>query len=264
VTPATTTSVCITGSTDGIGLATARLFAREAAPGDLLVVHARSAERGEPVVEELSSAGPGSVELAVGDLADLAQVCGLADRLREVTPGGLDVLVHNAGVWVRGSAPRRSADGHETTFAVNALAPHALTALLDDHLRRRLVFLGSGMAGSGRVRPDALGREEEPSQAYADSKAVDVCLALAWARRRPDLVTAAVDPGWVPTKLATPGGRESADASAAALRRACTELDLPSGRYWKGAREKPVPRGLDGERLQDELLAALDVLVPRG
>ena len=260
----TPTSVCITGSTDGIGLATARLVAREATPEDLLVVHARSAARGQPVVEELRGAGPGAVELAVGDLADLAQVRGLAEQLRELTPGGLHAVVHNAGVWVRGSTPRRSADGHETTFAVNALAPHALTASLGDHLRSRLVFLGSGMAGSGRVRPDALGREEDPREAYADSKAVDVCLALAWARRRPDLVTAAVDPGWVPTKLATPGGRESADASAAALRRACTEPDLPSGRYWKGSREKAVPSGLDDERLQGELLAALDALLPEG
>ncbi len=155
------------------------------------------------------------------------------------------------------------------TFAVNALAPHALTALLGEHLRGRLVFLGSGMAGSGRVRPDALGRDsldrdDDPRQAYADSKAVDVCLALAWARRRPDLVTAAVDPGWVPTKLATPGGRESVEDSAAALRRACNEPGLPSGRYWKGAAEKPVPRGLGDERLQDDLLAALDALVPAG
>ncbi|MDP9406854.1 MAG: daunorubicin C-13 ketoreductase, partial [Actinomycetota bacterium] len=176
---------------------------------------------------------------------------------------------HNAGVWVRGSTPRRSVDGQEMTFAVNALAPHALTALLGEHLRGRLVFLGSGMAGSGRVRPDALGRDsldrdDDPRQAYADSKAVDVCLALAWARRRPDLVTAAVDPGWVPTKLATPGGRESVEDSAAALRRACNEPGLPSGRYWKGAAEKPVPRGLGDERLQDDLLAALDALVPAG
>lgn len=264
MTPPTAATVCITGSTDGIGLATAHLVAREAAPGDVLVVHARSRGRGAPVVERLREAGPGAVELAVGDLADLAQVRGLAEQLRELTPGGLDAVVHNAGVWVGGSTPRRSADGHETTFAVNALAPHALTAFLGDHLRRRLVFLGSGMAGSGRVRPEALGHEDDPRQAYADSKAVDVCLALAWARRRPDLVTAAVDPGWVPTKLAPPGGRESAETSAAALHRACTEPDLPSGRYWKGAAEKAVPPGLDDERLQDALLAALDALLPRG
>ncbi|MDP9407627.1 MAG: hypothetical protein M3P95_07140 [Actinomycetota bacterium] len=52
------TTTCITGSTDGIGLATARLFAREAADGDVVVVHARSRERGQPVVTELRGEGP--------------------------------------------------------------------------------------------------------------------------------------------------------------------------------------------------------------
>ena len=251
----------MTGSTDGIGLATVRLLAREAGPGDLVVVHARSPERGAPVVAELADAGAGQVALVVGDLADLAQVRGLAEALRAATPRGLDALVHNAGVWVRGSTPRRSADGHETTFAVNVLAPHALTAALGDHLRGRLVFLGSGMAGSGRVRPESLGEAEDPQRAYADSKAADVCLALAWARRRPDLVTAAVDPGWVPTKLASPGARERVEDAAAGLAHACRDLGPDrTGRYWKGGREKPVPAGLDDPRLQDGLLAALDRL----
>ena len=97
------------------------------------------------------------------------------------------MLVHNAGVWVRGDTPRTTPDGFETTFAVNVLAPHLLTALLADRLPGRLLWLGSGMARSGRVDPDALGRERNPSQAYADSKAVDVALALGLgpAARRP-------------------------------------------------------------------------------
>lgn len=256
------TTTCITGSTDGIGLATARAFAREAGPDDVVLVHARTAERGAPVVDALRAVGRGRVELVVGDLADLDQVVALADAVRAATPGGLDALVHNAGVWVRGGTPRRTPQGHETTFAVNVLAPHVLTVLLGPHLRRRLVFLGSGMVDAGHVRPGALGAAEDPRQAYADSKAADVCLALAWARRRPDLVTAAVDPGWVPTKLATPGGTESAADSAASLRRACTEQGLPTGRYWKGSREKRVPPALTAPELQDALLGALDALVP--
>jgi len=128
----------------------------------------------------------------VGDLARIDDVGRLADQAREHGP--IDAWVHNAGVWVRGSTPRTSADGHETTFAVNVLAPHLLTHLLAAELQGRLLWLGSGLAGSARPQPAALGRETDPRRAYAESKACDVALALAWNRRLPDVISVAVDP----------------------------------------------------------------------
>ena len=93
--------------------------------------------------------------LLVGDLARLDDVHGLADQVREHGP--VDAWVHNAGVWVRGSTPRTSADGYEMTFAVNVLAPH----LLSTELLGRLVWLGSGVAGSGHPQPATLGRDTD-------------------------------------------------------------------------------------------------------
>lgn len=52
----------------------------------------------------------------------------------------------------------------------------------------------SGSANFGRPDPATLGGPQEPSQAYSDSKACDVALALAWGRRRPGVASAAVDP----------------------------------------------------------------------
>jgi hypothetical protein len=100
---------------------------------------------------------------------------------------------------VRGSTPRTSADGHETTCAVNVLAPHLLTHVLSAEPQGRLLWLGSGLAGSARPQPAALGREIDPRRAYAESRACDVALALAWNRRLPDVISVAVDPGWVKT-----------------------------------------------------------------
>ena len=111
------TTVCITGSTDGIGLVAARTLLDR---GHRVLVHARSEARGRPVVEQLT----GDVDLVVADLASLAQVRALGARLHEEP---LHVLVHNAGVWVRGDTPPLTADGFETTFGVNVLAPHLLT-----------------------------------------------------------------------------------------------------------------------------------------
>lgn len=245
-------TICITGATDGIGLATTR---RLLAAGHRVLVHARNEERGRTVLADLT----GDAVLVTGDLANLAEVRSLADQI--VTLGPLDVLVHNAGVWVRGDTPPTSVDGYETTFAVNVLAPHLLTTLLGAAVSSRLIWLGSGMAGSGRPDPDHLGAASDPSRAYADSKAADVALALAWGRRLPHLASAAVDPGWVQTKLASRGAPGSPEDSADSLTFCCTEADLASAPYWKGRRPIPVPTHLRDESLQDALADACDRLL---
>ncbi len=249
-------TICVTGSTDGIGLAAARRLLGE---GHRVVLHARSAGRGEPVAEALRAEGlPGEVALVTGDLARLDDVRALAEQLRALGP--LDVLAHNAGVWVRGDAPRVTEDGFETTFAVNVLAPHLLTALLAEHVRERLLWLGSGMAGSGRPKPSALGGERDPRQAYADSKACDVALAQAWGRRLPGLLSAAVDPGWVRTKLASSGAPGEVEQGADTLAWCCTQADLTAAPYWKDRRPAAVPGRLRDAGLQDAIALACDRL----
>src|SRR4051794_31925992 len=100
-------TICITGASDGIGLATAE---RLLAAGHRVLVHVRTEERGRRVVDRLE----GDAALVTGDLSSLAEVDALADQV--IAQGPLDVLVNNAGVWVRGDVPLRSVDGLETTF----------------------------------------------------------------------------------------------------------------------------------------------------
>ena len=245
------TTVCLTGSTDGIGLAAARLLLRD---GHRVLLHARTEARGGPVADALE----GDVHLVTGDLSSLEEVRALAGQVRDHGP--LDVLAHNAGVWVRGDTPRVTPDGFETTFAVNVLAPHLLTALLSDLVTERLLWLGSGMAGSGRPKPSALGAEREPRQAYADSKACDVALAVGWGRRLPGVVSAAVDPGWVRTKLASSGAPGDVEQGGDGLAFCCTTPDLDRAPYWKDRRPVPVPGRLRDAGLQDALLAECDRL----
>ncbi|WP_448641930.1 SDR family NAD(P)-dependent oxidoreductase [Geodermatophilus sp. URMC 63] len=240
-------TIAITGSTDGIGRAAARRLLGE---GHTVVLHARSEARGAPVAEELGRLG--DVRLATGDLADLDEVRALAGQL-----GDVDVLVHNAGVWPDEGAPP-SRQGHELAFAVNALAPHLLTALLRDRVNERLVFLGSGMVGSGRVDPDGLGSPREPGRAYADSKALDVVLSLGWARRLPGLRVGAVDPGWVRTKLASAGAPGDVEDGGARVALAAAG-DWPGG-YTAGRRPARTPRALEDTGLQDRVFTAMDRL----
>lgn len=241
--------VCITGSSDGIGLATAEVLV---SAGHRVLVHARDADRGRPLLDRLG----GDTALVTGDLARPDEVRALADQIRAAGP--VDVLVHNAGVWVRGNMPPTTAEGLETTFAVNVLAPHLLTHLLADVIGDRLLWLGSGMAGSGRPDPSMLGGPQPASRAYADSKACDVALAMAWGRRLPQLASAAVDPGWVRTKLASAGAPGDVSSSADTLAYCCTEADLASAPYWKNRKPTPVPRHLRDVARQDAIAEACD------
>ena len=81
----------ITGSTKGIGLATAKLFAAE---GARCIVTGRDQTGGEEVVAQIARAG-GEAHFVAADLANEDQTENLFERTRELF-GGLDILVNNA------------------------------------------------------------------------------------------------------------------------------------------------------------------------
>ena len=81
----------ITGSTYGIGRATAILFAQE---GARVVVNGRTAERGEQVVEEIRLAG-GEASFFHADLTEPGAVQNLVEFAAEKY-GRLDVMMNNA------------------------------------------------------------------------------------------------------------------------------------------------------------------------
>ena len=188
--------VLVTGSADGLGLGLARRLGDE---GHAVTMHARSTAR----AHDARAAVPGAQAALVADLGDLLQVRELAAAAD--AGGRFDAVVHNAAVGYR-ERRQLTADGLEHVFAINVLAPYVLSALMDRP--RRIVTLGSGMAGGGDPDLDDLGWERRRwsgSQAYADSKLLCVTLALALARRWPEVAVNAVDPGWVATKMGGPG-----------------------------------------------------------
>ena len=124
--------VLITGSTSGLGREVARSLA---AGGDHLIIHGRSEERGQALVEEINADSPGSARFYRADFGSLAEVRGLAEAiLRDYDR--LDVLVNNAGILLVDDPVRRlSQDGYELSFQVNYLAGYLLTDLLLPLLR---------------------------------------------------------------------------------------------------------------------------------
>jgi NAD(P)-dependent dehydrogenase (short-subunit alcohol dehydrogenase family) len=113
----------------------------------------------------------------------------------------MDAVIHNAGVYVqqsRGSIP----EGHAATLAVNSLAPYMLTALIERP--GRLIYLSSGMHRGGEsslADLDWKKRTWDRARAYAESKLHVVALAVALARRWPQVLSNAADPGWARTRM---------------------------------------------------------------
>jgi NAD(P)-dependent dehydrogenase (short-subunit alcohol dehydrogenase family) len=136
-------AVLITGATSGLG---AWLVPRVAAVGLTVLLHGRDPAKVERGVAGVRATG-GRAEGYVADLASLAECRRLAAEV--AARGDLGVLVNNAGVGfgAPGAARELSADGHELRWAVDYLAPVAITRGLLDSLRAnapsRIVNVGS-------------------------------------------------------------------------------------------------------------------------
>jgi NAD(P)-dependent dehydrogenase (short-subunit alcohol dehydrogenase family) len=189
--------VLITGSSDGLGLMAARLLVDD---GHAVTLHARSERR----AADARAALPGARHVVVGDLSSIAGTSDIAEQVNAL--GRHDAVIHNAGIGYREPGRVETADGLSQVFAVNVLAPYLLTALITPP--DRLVYLSSGMHRGGDPELSDLqwtNRRWNGSQAYADSKLLDVVLAFAVARRWPRVLSNALEPGWVPTKMGGPG-----------------------------------------------------------
>jgi NAD(P)-dependent dehydrogenase (short-subunit alcohol dehydrogenase family) len=254
------TRIFITGSVDGLGRAAARTLIEA---GHDVVLHARSAAR----AADFGDLAKQAATVVVGDLSSVRETRDVAEQVNAV--GTMDAVIHNAGVY---TTPRRIAtpDRHAQTFAVNVLAPYLLTATM--HRPSRLVYLTSGMhrGGDASLRDlDWTARRWSGMQAYSDSKLLVTALAFAIARRWPDVLSNAVDPGWVPTKMGGPGAPDDLELGHRTQEWLAVGEDPAAkvtGGYWfHQQRQAPAPAALDEDfqqRLLRELASVTGVSLP--
>ena len=243
--------IFITGSTDGLGRAAAQALIEQ---GHEVVLHARSRERAAGL-DDLAGRSAGVV---IGDLSSAVQTRSVAEQVNAIAR--MDAVIHNAGAYsTQGRSP--TPEDHPAIIAVNTLAPYLLTALIDRP--RRLVYLSSGMhrGGSSSLRDiDWRERRWNSSQAYSDSKLYLTTLAFAVARRWPDVLSNAVNPGWVATKMggaSAPDDFEEGYLTQTWLAVSEDPAATVSGRYWHHRRPNPPAKEAEDPVFQDQLSTRL-------
>ena len=187
--------VFLTGASSGIGRGTAKVFAKA---GARLALCARSADKLASLREEIVLAG-GSAEVFPADVTDEAQLCRALEDAAACC-GGIDVVVHCAGMTIKGPLEEMEEPDWDTVVNTNlkstyTLARRAYPYLLESAKKAPAKFLAIGSVGTFLGIPH--------SAAYCASKGGLVqlikTLAVEWASR--GICVNAVCPGYVRTPM---------------------------------------------------------------
>ncbi len=195
----------VTGSTNGIGLITARELAKQ---GMNVVIVSRSQERCKLIVSQIiKETGNSNVEFIASDLSVMANVRQVAHEFMK-RHNRLDILVNNAGAIFFQRLV--SQDGYEMTFALNYLSYFLLTVLLLDTLKSsapsRIINVSSDAHQGGKINFDDLMFTDNFSGfgAYSASKLANILFTyqLDEYLSGTQVTTNALHPGFVSTGFA--------------------------------------------------------------
>jgi NAD(P)-dependent dehydrogenase (short-subunit alcohol dehydrogenase family) len=240
----------VTGANSGIGRGAARVLA---GAGARVVLAVRDTARGRAAAEEIG----GACEVRELDLASLASIREFAASWL----GEIDLLINNAGVMI--PPLTRTADGFELQFGTNHLGHFALTNLLLERVRGRVVTVSSSLARRGVIDFDDLNWQRKryrATRAYAQSKLANLLFTAELQRRLSAagsaVLATAAHPGYAATNLQFHSGRRiidravtlanlafAQDADAGALPTLYAALAEIPGNSYAGPRGRMQMRG---------------------
>jgi NAD(P)-dependent dehydrogenase (short-subunit alcohol dehydrogenase family) len=258
-------SIFITGATDGIGLATAKLFAEQ---GHNLLIHGRNVNKLNDVANSLRNIpNSGSVKSYVADLSVMCEVKSLAEAILSENKT-VDVIINNAGVLKAVNTVTQ--DGLDVRFVVNMVAPFILTKKLLPLLDTNGRVVNVSSAAQAPVNIKALIGETTLSdmEAYSQSK-----LGLInWTRKfaeqlgksGPTMIS--VNPGsllgskMVKEGFGVSGGDIKIGANILVNMALKTDVDGRSGEYFDndlGQFSAPHPDGMNLQK-SDEIVTVMN------
>jgi NAD(P)-dependent dehydrogenase (short-subunit alcohol dehydrogenase family) len=160
------TTALVTGSTGGIGAATAALLSADEYE---VVISGRDEERGNAVVKQITADG-GNARFVAADLHDLDSLRALAEAA-----GPVEVLVNNAGMFPGAPLVSQDVESFDAAFALNVRAPYFLSAALVPGMIER----GRGSIVNVSTMAASVGMPG--LSAYAATKAALESLTRTWA-----------------------------------------------------------------------------------
>ncbi|MGM0612010.1 MAG: SDR family NAD(P)-dependent oxidoreductase [Bacteroidota bacterium] len=255
-----TKTILITGSTDGIGLETAK---RLTAEGHKIILHGRKENRIKEAKLYISKYTEFKVHDTVqADFGKIEEVKQMASYMNN-TYSSLDVLINNAGVFRKDK--EYTHDGLEKTFGINHIAHHLLTKellpLLKQSPQGRIVMVSS-MIHANDIDFSNLQGEKiyDGNEAYSRSKLANLLFAKALSRRLEEskVTVNALHPGVISTKLLKASyGPFGNDVSEGAENLIFAALDLSlsktSGKYLKDSRIREPTRIALDQNAQEKL-----------
>ena len=255
-----TKTILITGSTDGIGLETAKQLK---SLGHDVLLHGRNPEKLRKVQTMLDGLqGEANVESYVADLSVMKNVEALAESII-AKHSKLDVVINNAGVY-KTSNPITE-DGLDIRFAVNTIAPYLLTKRLLPLLTTSGRVINLSSAAQSTVQLEALAGKVKLTHgsAYAQSKLAltmwSRSLALSLKDKDNNYVIVAINPAsllgskMVKEAFGVKGGDIRIGAEILIRAALEDEFKTASGQYFdndNGRFSSPHPDALDPQKSQ--------------
>ena len=256
--------ILVTGSTDGIGKATAaELLSRG---GAAVIIHGKSEKEVRVAQRELARRSGGErPDTVTADFSDIDQIRWMAEDLL-TRYSSLNVLINNAGTYQK--TRQFSEQGIELTFAVNYLAPFLLTGLLLPLLRKGAPARIVTVASSAHEDVDRIDWNDLPAwyhyrawDAYALSKFADITFTYMLARKiaGTGVTVNCLHPGVTNThilKTAFPGvsGISPEEGAQTSVYLALSPHVTPiSGRYFDGKKAVPSSKLTRNRTVQERL-----------
>ena len=200
--------ILVTGSTDGIGEATAIRLTRM---GAKVIIHGRTEIKAlETVAKYARQVGKGELDWVGGDFTSFDEVKRMADEINS-RYSKIDVLINNAGVYMHEKVI--TPDGFETTFQVNHLSHFLLTNLLLDLLKNgapsRIIIISSVAHMRAKLNfKNLIGEKSfDPYSQYAVSKLANILFTMELSKNLEGtgITVNSLHPGIVRTKLLSQG-----------------------------------------------------------
>jgi len=185
--------VLITGSSRGIGRATAIAFAKEGAK--VIINYVKNKEAGEKTVGEIKNLGTEAIAIQ----ADIASESDVKRMVEEAVQkfGAIDILINNAGIVWDIPIFTKTVEQWERTLRVNLIGAFLCAKYVVPHMKDRVgasILNISSTNGIDSGGPESI--DYDASKAGMISMTKNLAQALA-----PHIRVNSIAPGWVDTEI---------------------------------------------------------------